>query len=62
MTGDLVAGTRNSYVHLYDEGDGEYILSLGSDEYRVDEDFADRFERLNVDGDEIRKREERGDW
>lgn len=58
----LLAGTRNSYVHLYEEADGEYILSIGGDEYTVDEEFAERFQRLNVDGETIRQREERGDW
>lgn len=62
MDATLLAGTRNAYVHLYEEPDGQYILSVGGDEYAVDEEFAERFERLNVDGETIRKREGRGDW
>lgn len=59
---ELIAGTRNAYVHLYREADGSYTLSIGGDEFSVDEETAERFERLNVDGETIRRREETGDW
>lgn len=59
---ELIAGTRNAYVHLYREADGTLTLSIDGDEYDVDEEFAERFERLNVDGDTIERREEADDW
>lgn len=59
---ELLAGTRNAYVHLYEDDEHGHILSIDGTEYAVGDEFAERFQRDNVDGETIRKREEAGDW
>lgn len=62
---ELIAGTRNSYVHLYEEPEYDrFILDIGGTEYVVDREFADRFEsdRGTVDAETIEAYQERGDW